>query len=827
MLAFCNDQAMLRRNNDFPMPPAQRRRIQAEPFLWKRILDEPEPHPRLLLHEAPNSDIFDNIMDKYKQDRLIQRNLERITAMNRILTDNAWQHQVVMTQRTFLFPEGYKGCVQVGRSYGQQLPFMPNKFVNTLYHDTHKTIDLVNSYYTILLGVFGDRLEMPAIREYVTDRDGILSHFKELGVPTAETKRALLSIVGSCPSIPSAFGYEFVQGNEDKIRTFAEHPGVIKIVGEIALCYETLKIDYPEFAAAMTEHAIKEGKSDTRGGVALCHFVNDIEDAITRAALDFLQNGCTDDLSKNILWKWDGLVVPKTMLFPQEDKICELQRHIYDKIGLHVRYSVKTMDDDIFPDCQAGLEVDRYKKWKKQFELQNFKVLDPLTYARLLPGGRVDFINQQQFNLAHLEQPKEYLAQWEQDPDKRVYRSLGCYPPPRECPQGVYNTWRGFDAEKDTSPMSDEEIERRVQPWITHIQHMTGHDKQAENAFHNIVAHICQKPGVKTEKILYFRAVQGVGKDMMINFLCGMIGPHHALKAEHFKETASENHLLKDKVLVIYQEIDASDLKGPNQVKIKSSATRTVFTIKQKYVSAYETPCYVNQIFLSNDMSHCGMSIHDRRFVVSQSDSRIANDPTYHVPIQAWALDSKNRVAVYRWYKKRDLSEFNIYVPILTKTHRDMAAQNSNSNNILAVICKHHLSNWITFAEGMRHEDLWKISDTHLIVGGKFLGDVTTETATHLGWKLSDNGPRIVANKMPEANVEATKYAPPGMNAFEKVKIRRPGAGRLSNPISAYRLYIPAIQEWVSRTFAAENETVEVVGPIPDLFARAQSNQDS
>lgn len=811
---------MIRTASSSPLhgaPLRQRRRIEDRAsVVWRRILDDSVRHPVLVFKDQPNSDIFENITTKYSTDSLIVRNRDNIEAIRQGLEGAGWCKRVELHQRQFTFPDEYKGCRFISRSYGQDLTYLPSKILNTLYHETHACIDMVNSHYTILSQLFAD-LDIPAIKFYAANRDEIIRTFETLGLSGREVKTAFLSLIGSCPKMPTEFGLGTHQ--QEKIRMLSENTGVLEIVAELKMCYDKLQIDYPHYVTGMTEHAIREGKADHRGGVALSHLCFDVEDSMMRTAILTLQGNQLGTESQNIIWKFDGAVVPNAMVAEGDGALRKMQNAIADKYDLRVRFVFKPMTLDIFPECGVGHQPDQYQRFKKAFEKTYFKLVTPLCYARIV-NGRVEQLKKEDWNLAHEERDADMVKQWVRDPEKLMYTNLGTYPPPLEVPHGAKNLWTGYEAEKVVEPMSQEELDRRWVPWEKHVSVTMGHDPVAIDWAHKLIAHIIQKPAVKTEKILFVRSIPGVGKDMFTQFLVDMLGSGVACKFDNFSQMMTQwTAVLLNKVLVVASETHFKEFEGSKRATLKAMATRKTFMYENKNEKPYMTNCFLNMILFTNEFGNMNMSKTDRRFVVAQSDSRFANKPEYHIPLAAYLEDKMNQVAVFRKYKQINLTGFNVHQQVLTAIHEEMANQVVGGQCLVPSFLRFddNFTNWKAYATEARDPEYKMLGPDFLQVSSSALCAGLVTFHANLQWKGCDTASQaaqVLGRNMAEATAQANKYAPSNIQAIERVKRRIGGT-----PKWAYIFHIPTVERWVA-DLLSDNIPAEAEGPLPDAFAR-------
>lgn len=800
-------------------PSTQRRRIQEEPILWRRFIDESTPHPVLWFRDQPNSDIFENIMAKHGSERLIMENKERLESIRRNLDAYNWNRRVELHQKNFIFSDKYNGCRKISRSYGQDLTYLPCKILNTLYHDTHACIDMVNSHFTILLNFF-QHLHLPFLQAYVTDRDGVIDGFGRLGLSGSEVKKAHLSLIGACPKLPSDFGLGGIQGNEEKIRILSENAGIMGVASEIKKCYDQLVIDYPDFVHAMTEHSIMEGKSDHRAGVALSHFCFDVEDYMMRIAIRTLQGEYDDDMAYNIVWKFDGAVIPKTMVHDGDDALRRLQSAVFEELHLFVKFSFKPLNFDVYPECGAGFQLDPYRRFKKEFEKTYFKVLEPPSYARMF-DGKVQLVGKEDWKFLHAEKDDKMVKQWEQDPDKLHFSRICSYPPPLVAPFGVKNVWTGYDAEQVVVPMDDDELERRWKKWDQHVAIMAGHEAVAIEWLHKILAHIIQKPGIKTEKIVFIRSIPGVGKDMFTDFIISMLGNHVATKFDGYNQLSTQwSAILQNKTLAVVTEVNYKDFEITRRAGLKAMTTRKTFYCVDKGEKGYITNCYLNMILFTNDFGGMNMTNLDRRFICCQSDSRYSCVPEYHIPFAEYVNDKMNQVAVFRKYKNMDISKMNIYEKVVTKIHKEMSTLSIGSQNIIPSFFRYedNFCKWQEIAQERGHPDYTMLGCDFIQVSGSALADNLVDFYANLQWsgcEKSSQASQILGRNMAEADAQASKFAPSNIKPIERARKRAPGMEKRW----VWIFHIPTIGKWMAEMLNDDN--LEPEGPLPDAFARS------
>lgn len=785
-------------------------RQRRDPYVWARLLNKPERPLSIKLIESPNSDIFDNIMKKHGAS--MTTTTKGVMEQLKINMDACqWNRRVNCLQKTLsTFPASYGGSTAIGRSYGSDLIFLKSTILNTLYFDTHRCIDFVNSFATILCGAF-HHLDIPALREYMTNRDEVFQEFFRYGISSKDVKAAFNAIHGATPRIPSDMGLG--SGKDEKVRVLSEHPFMIDLQKEIIMIVNDIKLRYPDFYAGIAEHCLQRGKSESTGGTVIHYFCADIENSMLATTLEALRDGFEDEIAYNIIPKFDGAIVPKTMVFDETSVKDKVQAAIYSSHGLHMRVQFKDMSSDRFDDCGVDIIVNAYQKWKKQFDKEWVKFKCPDKYGRLTPDGTYQLVGYGQsgsggaFGFINAEENPEFIKQWVADPDKTIYEGLQFCPPPLVGREGYFNTFRGLAAASSIKDMEQSEIDRRIQSWLRHVSILVGHHPEYATYLHKLLAHIIQKPGEKTGVCVFIRSIQGTGKDQFFRFLSWIVGESLCHTVTNMSEImGSKSANLQNKLLLNISEASFKDQKLYAE-ELKALITGHRKTYSQKYLVDVVDNNLINVFMFTNNYGGMNISLDDRRYFVVEADGRHANDPEYHRPFNAYILDRDNQIAVYRYYKNLDIEGF---VPMnerpITVVQQQMASQ---TTNILSFFLKENFETWRENTEHARYgnNDYKLLSDNMIrIRSGVFTDQFAAfcESAKIPNVDSSRKVQTFLTTLLQEAAAAWTKYTPEGIVAFEYVK---------SHGVRYLKFYIPAVQEWLNKVIPDEggNDVVEVM----------------
>jgi hypothetical protein len=777
------------------MDRLSKRTARERVFVWNRFLTDSAVLRSLTVLEKPNPDLFSQIVEKHG-DEWTDTTRAHVHAVRTTMENNAWSHRVCPMQKKLDdFPPEYQGARYVGRAYGLSFQQMHHKIVNTLYFDTHRYLDAVCCFPTILMNA-ASHLEIPALNGYVTNREEIFQLFySEHRLRKATVKAAVNSMIGSCPRLPNDFGLG--AGMDEAVRVLSEHPFIVQLQGDLITIASDLEAHYPHFCTGIANYARRTGKTDHIKGLILSFFCQDVEHSMMRVVIETLQDGWTDELAYEFVWKYDGVMVPKSMMTDPEEAVQRVQSQVLQQLGLHVRFSVKDIssDTEAYQDCSVVEVVDQYQRWKKGFDRRFVKFLCPDRYGMLRDDGTYQLLSYGaglmggSFGFVNGEENQEFLKRWTTDPEKIIYQGMDFAPPPLETKYGFLNTFRGLRASNLVMDIDEAKIPDQIKPWMDHISIMCNHKPESVSYLHRHIAHILQRPGIKTGIIVFVRSIQGTGKDQMFRFLEKMVGSslcHRAANVTEIKGNMSAS--LENKILVCLSECNYKDFKEHGEY-LKDLATRTTFNVKQKYIPEYQARCNVNLFMFTNQFGGMNMDLGNRREFCIEADGKYANSKEYHEPFDAFLNDDANVLAVYRHYMAMDLGEFHPMTdrPV-TDVMRTMASQTTNH---AAWFLKKHFENWLSYATS-HGKDFKKVSENFLRVNSTVFHDEFRAYCEEFKIPNMDTRRKIeqfATQIFAEFGSKLTKYTPDGITPFE---ISR------SHGIRFRVFYIPAVQEWLN-----------------------------
>jgi len=672
-----------------------RSKVPRQDFVWTRLkMAGTSTHGPLIIKEKPSEPLFNMMLDM-EGDRIDGASYQRMEAYERSMKQANWVRNVYFEQKDFSehiksLEEAsgwkYEGQVKIGRAYtSSPLPYFKKAIVNTLYKSTHLEVDIKSSYATMLWNAFGQDGDMPFLEKLALDPEELYGDiFDQHGVERGDFKTAVLAMIGAFPSDPATFGLG--DDEMDTVRRIGELPFITGFRDDLNTLAVKMNAKYAGFMGTMAHYADKTGKLDHVGGVAMSLFAGDMEHEAMRVVI----NELCGSKPENIVWKFDGVIVPQDLI--SDDKIGAVERKVLDKTGIQLKLGVKSLHQPSFPISlgpQEASEDGAYKAWKKKHEKTYFYCNDPPGFVRICPNGTIQHLKQCDYNLQTAPQPAEFNKRWITDPSRRTYERLDYVPPPRVCPPGIFNTYHGMAAES----LDDVPADYSIELYTKHVWLLSGANDGHANYIHKLIAHKFQNPAEIWRVMLFFRSTPGVGKDIFFDFLAAAMGKENTVKVVKLNEVmGNQTHRLANKLLGCITEFDYKDGSSFSE-ELKDRITSRDLVVKQKYVNDYETSSSICLMGFTNNFSSLSFQSDDRRFFPVTCDGRYANNPEYFGPLIEWMSKPESQRAVYNYYMAMDITGFDPSGdrPI-TETFKSMASTNIS---LVEIVIKNSFEMWI------------------------------------------------------------------------------------------------------------------------------------
>jgi len=544
------------------------------------------------------------------------------------------------------------------------------KYRGLLMRGIGTDIDMKNAHPVILRYICQlHNIQCPHLEYYINNRDKCLAEFptKAIGKKTYLVATNNDKYAKNPSLLPEAFR------NYDK-----EMKKIQKKLVELP--------DYKNLFETIPEYKLTKNYNGSAINRILCYY----ENKILQHAIHVL-NARGIEIA---IPMFDGCM-PYGDYYDNPELLAEITQYVEQQMpSLNMQWAYKEHDDTIqIPDDfdendYEQLHVNNYEEIKTEFERNNFKILNPISFATINTDGSLTIRNKNDFlivyeNLTYKKTvekkgedvivDEQFVKDWLKDETNRTYNRID-FLPKQEPQKGIYNTFTGFVAEtKELYPVDIENSKL-----MKHIKTLTGNDENVFNYFIKVLASKVQQPYKLTNTALILKSKEGVGKDIFFNwFGYEILGERYyfnTCKAELLFGRFNGN--IEDKILIIMNEASGKDTFQINE-DIKYAITTTHNNIEHKGEKTYKNTNNIQYVFLTNNSNAVKIPVGDRRFCGIECNNKYANDSVYFSELLDEIKSGKYDRAFYDYLMGIDISnyDFTNERPI-TSFYNDMQQMN-------------------------------------------------------------------------------------------------------------------------------------------------------
>ena len=575
-----------------------------------------------------------------------------------------------------------------GRFFSEtpSLQGISRKIRHTIAKDIYYDIDIKNCHPVILVWYCESRgIECGWIKHYINNREDCFNELMPiLNISKDDVKIGLLSMMNG------GSGFKDIENYSDVLPTW-----FLGYYHEVKDIHEAIIKLNPEFEKQVIE---KKGKDyyNIGGSVAnkiLCQYENII--------LLHMVHFCLKNKVDVGSLCFDGLMVYKKSIDDLNSFLKQMCEFVKAKTSIDVLIVEKPMDEAIntwgmevdvartrYDDVKSNTEKDLdenkkkaenfYQDMKSEFELYHFKNVDSGTYYELYKDKN-DFKVRSQAKLkesyCHMSYPNftpfgwiesSFIDRWIKDKNIRKYNSVDLYPPPLHCPENHFNLWTGFEIENTEVTEDDEkELKDDFQIVLNHFKLLfSDTDKDDDLNYQyvmNYFANLIQFPGKKPEVAIILKSLEGLGKELMYNFLVRIFGEKYCFITQNIEQYVfgEFNSLCEGKILFAFDEMNIKVSKGLEE-KIKAFITSKYITINGKGISPYPTGNFNHTLFFTNRDLPVPVSDTDRRFNCVDASKKVVPKTEYYIKLGKLLENDKIIRMLFDYFMKIDISQFNI-----------------------------------------------------------------------------------------------------------------------------------------------------------------------
>ena len=287
-------------------------------------------------------------------------------------------------------------------------------------------------------------------------------------------------------------------------------------------------------------------------------------------------------------------------------------------------------------------------------------------------------------NFFEVIENKKFIVDWLDDPKRKTMLKIDFVPESKTkiCPPDIYNIFKGFQSRLiDLEKVDQGKIIDVVDRFIKHCELLCGHEEQATNYLLDYIADMIQNPYNLPEVCLIFKSKQGLGKDLMINYIEKMLGEEYVYRTSDITRDifGQFNPSVRGKLLVQFNELQGRE-GFTHKERFKDFITTPRLNINEKNVKQFTIKNSIRTFVFSNTINPVEIPNDDRRFVCFKGGDLIPEDKRndYYNPLFDNLKDPLAIDILYTFFYQRDISQLDLkrQRPI-TQAYKNMKDSNT------------------------------------------------------------------------------------------------------------------------------------------------------
>ena len=264
---------------------------------------------------------------------------------------------------------------------------------------------------------------------------------------------------------------------------------------------------------------------------------------------------------------------------------------------------------------------------------------------------------------------KNFFKDWLKDRTRRQYKKIDFIPTLGTVPHDVYNTFTGFAFSGTCCPMPD-----AVKHFLNHINLLVNYEVPSFDYVVGYLAHMLQHSAELPEVALLFKSAQGVGKDLMVDFIQKILGHDMVYRTAKLDEIFDKfNGALKNRLLLQLDEVQGSDGFAKKE-NLKNLITTKTLNINEKNLKPYTLTNYMRVMIFSNNLTPIEIPHDDRRYCVFKSGQKKTQD--YYKNLVKLLNDDDAIESIANYLMTYELKDFDIKERPETQAYKDMKEAN-------------------------------------------------------------------------------------------------------------------------------------------------------
>ena len=383
-------------------------------------------------------------------------------------------------------------------------------------------------------------------------------------------------------------------------------------------------------------------------------FSSRVEDKFDETRCDKVWNKAHNDggLGMGSLHMWAKADSPVSYIQLMSEVKCPGdQVSIFDLIKSKYKYDYSYVKQVFEKDYAKIIEPACYVK----IEATDYKVKDKVklrdSYSTLYCSKKYQNKNGEITNKIIV-----FIEEWLKDDEVRIYKSIDFLPPPLVCPDGVLNTWSGFEIDKHVNIESSQNID----PFLYHTNLLCGFDQKSHEYFIKWLAQLIQQPGKLIGIAIILFSQEGAGKNIFLDLFSKMIGERY------YNEVSNPEHELfgrfsnarNFKLLVDLDEAKRKDTFSNSDV-LKNMITSEYINCESKGVDPMRIRNYARFVLTTNNVVCAKITDTTRRFVIFEVSNIMRGNQQYFHQFASYMTDLPNQKAIMEYLRSVDISNIN------------------------------------------------------------------------------------------------------------------------------------------------------------------------
>ena len=544
---------------------------------------------------------------------------------------------------------------------------MTKEWRNALAYTDYRDCDMVNASYNVALEL-SIKYNTPNkhLKNYITNREEILlKTCSETGKTREQVKQEKTSLL------------------------FKEHSKNSKmLVGEINILHSVVAADPDNASVVKAVDMDMKKKKDkyNRLGKIFAHIYQIREAEIMRLAVLYLKR----EKQEVAGLLHDGFYIKKTDTSGNEKPLYSLDslnNYLKEIHNINVEFAYKPMralpstlaEEQLTLTREQSLDSDkrRYLELRELFEKEVCKILDDSKYIKeyTTSTGKIKRVaysktslvdtycdwqpagNYKTSYITDSKAPKLFIENYILDPNKSQYNYIDFIPDPSECPDDVFNVFKGFAVARlsNTNPtITDDDTAdfEQIKIWLSNLFKDKTEEQSKINYEYFIkwLANTFQRPTKRSEIMIILKGRKGIGKSDLCELVKMMIGKEHFFQSS---DPANEifgkfNETLDRKTFVNIDEPTGLDNEA-NIEKMKGAITCKDLNIKRKFCDTESNIAYQNYFMtLNHENTGIHITADNRRFAMFESNTMGYKDDEY-LPFYNAIRNPNAQVLFYRY----------------------------------------------------------------------------------------------------------------------------------------------------------------------------------